>query len=110
MTSFSDHTSGRFIAKFPLLPAADGSDNDGDADSWKNKAHLYEIIIIVLASVLGVGVVGGIIGCIVSSRKAKTNHSAYRTIHDAESKTTSAPLYGAEGGQSRYADPYADKE
>ncbi|RDX54909.1 hypothetical protein OH76DRAFT_848874 [Lentinus brumalis] len=90
---------------------AEEGDDNSDTD-WKSKAHLYEIIIIALASVLGLGVIGAIIACVVS-RKKKDNGprpSAYRNIHDAESTEPKIPLYGAEGGQSRYSDPYGDKE
>ena len=91
------------------LAETDGSSGN-DNNSWKNKAHLYEIIIIVLASVLGVGIIGAIIACVVGRRKEKARPSAYRSLHEAESTGTNAPLYGAEGGKSRYSDPYQDKE
>ena len=48
--------------------------------------------------------------CVFGNRGQKARPSAYRSIHDTESSGTHAPLYGAEGGQSRYADPYHDKE
>ncbi|KAI0709601.1 hypothetical protein C8T65DRAFT_609190 [Cerioporus squamosus] len=91
--------------------AEEGDDNSGT--DWKSKAHLYEIIIIALASALGLGIIGAIIACVVGRKKKDSNGprpSAYRTIHEAESSEPKAPLYGAEGGQSRYSDPYADKE
>ena len=62
----------------------------------------------MLASLLGLGIIGGIIACIVGRRKENARPSAYRSIHDAESHEPKAPLYGAEGGSSRYADPYND--
>ncbi|TBU48115.1 hypothetical protein BD309DRAFT_885129 [Dichomitus squalens] len=109
-TVASDYSYGTPAAKLAGdLAATDGS-SDSDASSWKNKAHLYEIIIIVLAAVLGVGIIGALIACAVGRRKEKAGPSAYRSLHEAESSGTNAPLYGAEGGQSRYADPYQDKE
>ena len=74
------------------------------------QAKLYEIIIIVLASVLGVGFIGAIIAIVVNRRKEPARPSAYRSIHEAESSEPKVPLYGSEGGSSRYADPYADKQ
>ena len=66
----------------------------------------------MLASLLGVAVIGGLIACIAGCRRKKdaTGPSAYRSLHDAEAREPKAPLYGAEGGSSRYSDPYQDKE
>ena len=91
--------------------ATSGSGSD-DAKSWEDKAKLYMIIIIVLAALLGVGILGAIVACVLGRRNKVdgARPSAYRSIHDAESHEPKAPLYGAEGGASRYADPYNDRD
>ena len=69
-----------------------------------------EWVPVAWALVLGVGIIGAIIACVVGRREEKARPSAYRSLHEAESTGTNAPLYGAEGGKSRYSDPYQDKE
>ena len=46
---------------------------------------------------------------IVRARRQKMAPSAYRNIHDAEMSEPKVALYDAEGGRSRYADPYSDQ-
>ena len=59
---------------------------------------------------LGVFVIGSIAACVMGRRKKnQARPSAYRSLHEAESHEPKAPLYGAEGGSSRYADPYRDQ-
>ena len=90
---------------------ADTGDSTSSSENfWRHRAQLFEILMVVFASLFGVAVVGGIVMCVFGNRGQKARPSAYRSIHDTESSGTHAPLYGAEGGQSRYADPYHDKE
>ena len=90
---------------------ADTGSSSGSSDNfWRHRAQLFEILMVVFASLFGLAVVGGIVMCVLGRRGNNARPSAYRSIHDNESSGTHAPLYGAEGGQSRYADPYHDKE
>ncbi|KAH9929586.1 uncharacterized protein BXZ73DRAFT_90427 [Epithele typhae] len=88
--SYSSASSSDYGDDKDTLIAQGAVANDGTSgeDSWEKKAKLYEIIIIVLAALLGLGILGGIIAVVSHESKGA--------------------LYGAEGGSSRYADPYAD--
>ncbi|KAL7281511.1 hypothetical protein ACG7TL_004826 [Trametes sanguinea] len=70
--------------------------------------------IIVVAALAGLGLVIGLITCLVRRRRnrdAPRGSSAYSTVHFKDvHEPVSVPLYGAEEGSSRYADPYKDKE
>ncbi|KAI9067321.1 hypothetical protein FKP32DRAFT_1620586 [Trametes sanguinea] len=70
--------------------------------------------IIVVAALAGLGLVIGLITCLVRSRRnrdAPRGSSAYSTVHFKDvHEPVSVPLYGAEEGSSRYSDPYKDKE
>ncbi|KAI0645849.1 hypothetical protein C8Q79DRAFT_1010745 [Trametes meyenii] len=70
--------------------------------------------IVALAIVVGVGLIAGLIVCLVRRRRGANGTprpSAYRNLHEADSHApVHVPLYGAEEGTSRYSDPYKDKE
>ncbi|KAI1795540.1 hypothetical protein LXA43DRAFT_970466 [Ganoderma leucocontextum] len=87
-----------------------GDSSSTNDDYWKHRAELFEILMIVFASLFGLTAIGSIVMCVRGRGGGKAQPSAYRSIHETESSGTHAPLYGAEGGQSRYADPYHDKE
>ncbi|RDX51129.1 hypothetical protein OH76DRAFT_353547 [Lentinus brumalis] len=94
------------------LAETDDDDLHSQVDYYKNKAKTYEIVMFALAGALGLGIVGAIIAVIMARRakNASSRPSAYRTIHEAESHEPKAALYDAEGGQSRYSDPYHDTQ
>ncbi|RPD82309.1 hypothetical protein L226DRAFT_564896 [Lentinus tigrinus ALCF2SS1-7] len=93
------------------LAETDDDNLNNQLNYYKSKAKTYEIVMVVLASVLGVGIVAAI-AAIVSSRRRKGSAppSAYRNIHEAEFNEPKAALYDAEGGHSRYSDPYHDTQ
>ncbi|CDO69157.1 hypothetical protein BN946_scf185042.g59 [Trametes cinnabarina] len=70
--------------------------------------------IIVVAAIAGLGLVVGLIICLVRRRRNRDGPrggSAYSTVHFKDvHEPVSVPLYGAEEGTSRYSDPYKDKE
>ncbi|KAH9858920.1 hypothetical protein C2E23DRAFT_855640 [Lenzites betulinus] len=68
------------------------------------------IVIVVLAAV---GALASVIVCLVRRRRGNggARPSAYRNLHEADNHApVHVPLYGAEEGTSRYADPYSDKQ
>ncbi|KAI0720039.1 hypothetical protein C8T65DRAFT_706047 [Cerioporus squamosus] len=94
------------------LAETDDDDLNSQVDFYKNKAKTYEIVVFALAGALGLGIIAAIIAVIVARRssKASAQPSAYRTIHEAEFSEPKAALYDAEGGHSRYSDPYHDTQ
>ena len=75
--------------------------------------HCLPAIIVVVA-LAGLGLVIGLITCLVRRRRGNDGSargSAYTTVHFKDvHEPVNAPLYGAEDGSSRYSDPYKDKE
>ncbi|KAI0335083.1 hypothetical protein GY45DRAFT_1317589 [Cubamyces sp. BRFM 1775] len=76
--------------------------------------HCLPAIIVVVA-LAGLGLVIGLITCLVRRRRGGNDGgargSAYTTVHFKDvHEPVNAPLYGAEDGSSRYSDPYKDKE
>ncbi len=63
-----------------------------------------------LAAALGIALIA-LVALFVRAaraRKSASRPSAYRNIHEDEMTEPKVGLYDAEGGQSRYADPYSD--
>lgn len=93
---------------------SDGNDLNLPHGSLSDKLKHCLPAIIVMAAVLGLGLVIGLIVCLVRRRRgpgAARGPSAYSNIHDSDTHgPVHVPLYGAEEGTSRYSDPYKDKE
>ncbi|KAI0823435.1 hypothetical protein BC628DRAFT_1340220 [Trametes gibbosa] len=93
---------------------SDGNDlnlpHGGIADRLK---HCLPAII-VIAAIAGLGLIGGLIACLVRRRRSSvggSGPSAYKNLHDADVHApVHVPLYGAEEGHTRYSDPYKDQE
>ncbi|TFK79250.1 hypothetical protein K466DRAFT_668172 [Polyporus arcularius HHB13444] len=111
-TYASDPSSTAAVKAAGNLAETDDDDLNGQVDYYKSKAKTYEIVMFALAGALGLGIVGAIVAVIVARRtkNASSRPSAYRTIHEAESREPKAALYDAEGGQSRYSDAYHDTQ
>ena len=112
------------------LAETDDEDLNNQVDYYKNKVRIsllyipacmlgvhmlslqaktYEIVTFALAGALGLGIIAAIVAVVMARRnKASARPSAYRSIHEAESSEPKAALYDAEGGHSRYSDPYHD--
>lgn len=58
-----------------------------------------------------ISMIGAVIYCCVSHRRRadERSHSAYRSIHIAESGNQSRALYGHDEEHSKYSDPYHDR-
>ncbi|KAI0633580.1 hypothetical protein C8Q77DRAFT_1174556 [Trametes polyzona] len=93
---------------------ADGNDLNLPHGSIAEQLKHCLPAIIVLAVVIALGTLGGVIACLVRRRRGGgggAGPSAYRNLHDADTHgPVNVPLYGAEEGHSKYADPYQDKE
>ncbi|EIW58201.1 uncharacterized protein TRAVEDRAFT_20285 [Trametes versicolor FP-101664 SS1] len=94
---------------------ADGNDlNSPRGSSSDNLTRLLPAII-VMPAVLGLGLVIGLVVCLVRRRRgpgaARGGPSAYSNIYELRTHgPVHVPLYGADAGTSRYSDPYKDKE
>ncbi|KAI0756339.1 hypothetical protein C8Q80DRAFT_1128042 [Daedaleopsis nitida] len=87
-------------------------DDEASGDNWKSKAQLFEILTIVFAGLFAVLLATTIV-MFVRARRNKRNGmrpSAYSTLHATEAFEPKAALYDAEGGHSKYDDPYRDTQ
>ncbi|KAI0759843.1 hypothetical protein BD413DRAFT_607417 [Trametes elegans] len=75
--------------------------------------HCLPAIIVVLC-IIALGLLIGVVVALVRRRRSsggKVAPSAYSNVHFSEThEPVHVPLYGAEEGQSRYADPYKDEK